>query len=188
MASLSRGAFSHGGHGAWYSPLPRGGEEGGVLGADSGGAAKSGARVVGVLRFSGCGDDDSFGDGLRAKALNWLSLAAGKHVFSLHRETGPKEPLVFRKLCPQTVLLADRPSGTTVDSVSVPSADLNWRSAHSRGVPPSTLRHSITRWVRSPATDDVGQARVTATRCPDMTALPAVGSVVLSRSPTGRCP
>jgi hypothetical protein len=123
--SLIRGSFSHGGHGARYSPLSLGGEEGTDFGGDSGGAEKSGPRVVDVVRFSGCGDDDSFGDGLRASAENLLSLAAGKHVFSLHRETGPNEPRVLRKLCPQTVLFADRPSGTTVDRVTVPSADRN---------------------------------------------------------------
>jgi hypothetical protein len=115
-------------------------------------------------------------------------LATGKQVLSLQRVTGPKDPLVLRKLCPQTVLFGDRPSGTTIDSVTVPPAEVNWRSAHSRGAPPSTLRHSMTRWGRSPATANVGQLRVTATVWPDMTALPATGSVVLSRSPTGRCP
>jgi len=45
--ALTFGVFSHGGHGAWYSPLPLGGEVGDDFGGD-----QNGGRVVGVLRLS----------------------------------------------------------------------------------------------------------------------------------------
>ena len=63
--ALTRGAFSHGGHGAWYSPLPLGGD---------GGGDTYGPRVVGVLRFCGDGGGDGAdadgGDGERDMAWN----------------------------------------------------------------------------------------------------------------------
>jgi len=180
------GAFSHGGHGGWYSSLLGGEYE---PDGEDGGAENSGARVVGVLWFSGfCADSSGGGDGTRDRAWNDVLAAAGKHVLSLQRVTGPKDPLVFRKLWPHTVLLALSPSGTTAENVTVPFEVVNSFSAHSRGGPLSMLRHSITRLCRSPATAKVGQLSVIDTSCPEATAVPATGSVVFSRSPSDRWP
>ena len=74
--ALTFGVFSHGGHGAWYSPLPLGGE----VGADFGGD-QNGGRVVGVLRLSGVGDAEADGgdggDGDRDRAWNDPTLPTG---------------------------------------------------------------------------------------------------------------
>jgi hypothetical protein len=74
--ALTFGVFSHGGHGAWYSPLPLGGDLGGDCGGD-----QIGPRVVGVLRLSGVGDADGDGgdggDGDRDRAWNDPALPTG---------------------------------------------------------------------------------------------------------------